>query len=262
MKAKQAPTLSHIGQQLQASIPKELVDDLLNSYENLRKYYFLKDYISAGVRAGRFSETGMRILQHIAFQSYTPLTSQLNSFPAEVKRLADVQASLLNESIRLLIPKTLQVVYDLRNKRDLGHVGGDVDNNFVDATLALTCCSWVIAELLRMYYTANIEESQELVDSIVQVKIPLIQEFSGDLKILKGNLPVSSKILVLLFYRRNSGLTFDKLVDSIGKKHIKNIRTTLCNLDDDGYIYKDKKSKYFITIKGENYVSEKTSFEI
>jgi hypothetical protein len=69
LKAKGTATLSSIKQQLEAAIPKELVEDLLDSYENLRKHYFLHDYISSGIHAGRFAETGMRILQHIAFRS-------------------------------------------------------------------------------------------------------------------------------------------------------------------------------------------------
>jgi predicted transcriptional regulator len=115
-----------------------------------------------------------------------------------------------------------------------------------------------------MYHTGNIDDAQELVDSLVQIKIPLVQEIQGNLKLLNDNLSVLQKILVLLSHRKTKGMTFEELVESIGKKHSANIRTTLCNLDESGLIYKDKKknSAYFITLAGEKYVAEKIGFEI
>lgn len=262
MTAINSSPISLISTQLKTHLPADLVDDLLKSYQELRKHSFLGDNIPAGVHAGRFSETCIRILQYIVFKNYTPLTTQLGSFPTEVSRLANSPASSGNDSVRLMIPKILQVVYDLRNKRNIGHTGGDVDSNYVDSTLAATCCGWVLAELIRIYYAGKITEAQKLVDLLVQSQIPLIQEFSGDLKILKGKLPVSFKILALLSYRKNTGMTLDEITSTVGKKHANNIRTTLCNLDDDGHIYKnEKKRRYFITAAGEKSLSERISAE-
>lgn len=35
-------------------------------------------------------------------------------------------------SLRLVIPKAVSLIYTLRNKRGIGHVGGDVDANAID----------------------------------------------------------------------------------------------------------------------------------
>jgi hypothetical protein len=38
-----------------------------------------------------------------------------------------------DRSLRLLIPRVLPVLYEIRNDRGVGHVGGDVDANHMDA---------------------------------------------------------------------------------------------------------------------------------
>jgi hypothetical protein len=39
------------------------------------------------------------------------------------------------DSIRLHIPRTFRVIYDIRNKRDAAHLGDGIDPNLQDSTL-------------------------------------------------------------------------------------------------------------------------------
>lgn len=238
--------------QLEGKIPLELVNELLLAYERCSQYYFLTKYRPACLEAAFFSEIGIRIMQHLTTSNYTPLKDQIQKFPEEVRLLSQTP-TVYHESIRLIIPKILQTVYDLRNKRKIGHTGGDVDENFADATLALNCCNWVLAEMIRIFYTGNIQEAQKLVNSLVEIKLPLIQDFDGFLKILEPKLSVANRIIVLLHHRGKEGANVQELVDWIGKKHRTNVLTSLTNLDEQGYVYRNSQ-KCYITHAGEKHL--------
>jgi hypothetical protein len=242
-----------IRQQLGGSLPTPLIDQALLAYDKLRQYYFLGRYRPACLEAAFFAEVGIRLLQYITTGKYTPLTEQLQKIPEEVRRLAQMPATY-SDSIRLIIPKVLQVVYDLRNKRNIGHTGGDVDENFADATLAVNNCSWVLAELIRIYHTGNIDIAQKLVDSLVEVKLPLIQDFNGFLKVLDPTLSLPNKILVILHHRGKDGATGTDLVKWLGSKNIYKRSHELIKL---GYIHKEElDGKYYITYAGEKHLLE------
>ena len=56
------------------------------------------------------------------------------------------------DAIRLHIPRTLRLVYDIRNKRDVAHLGPDIDPNLQDSTLVVSALDWVLAEFIRLYH--------------------------------------------------------------------------------------------------------------
>lgn len=242
-----------IRQQLGGFLPIELVDHLLLAYDKLRQYYFLGRHRPACLEAAFLAEIGIRLLQYITSGRYTPLTEQIQKIPEEVRKLAQTPATY-NDSIRLIIPKVLQVVYDLRNKRNIGHIGGDVDENFADATLALNNCSWVLAELIRIYHTGNIDQAQKIVNSLVEIKLPLVQDFNGFLKVLDPELSLTNKILVVLHHRGNDGATTTELVKWLGSKNVYKRSYELIKL---GHIHKEESDdKYRITYAGEKHLLE------
>ena len=199
-----------IRQQLSQTLPSDIVDKLLETYIELKHSYYLGKHRPGELEGGRFSEVVFRILEHVTKTPYTPLGQRIDT-EAQVKRLANLSPSQYHNSIRIHIPRALRVIYDIRNRRDVGHVGGDVSPNLADATLVITVCDWILSELLRLYYGCPLQEAQILVDSIVQRKVPLVQDFNGFLKVLDPRLDIKDKILVLLYVRGKSGATIDAL---------------------------------------------------
>ena len=59
------------------------------------------------------------------------------------------------------------VVYDVRNNRDVAHLGADIDPNLMDATLVISILDWVLAELVRMYHKVSADEAQKIIDGLV-----------------------------------------------------------------------------------------------
>ncbi len=78
----------------------------------------------------------------------------------------------LNEvdSIRLQIPRTIRAAYDIRNNRDSVHVNLRVPVNYADTQAGIAMCSWMLAEVLRVYgdgdHTDDMEEVGDLIEEL------------------------------------------------------------------------------------------------
>jgi hypothetical protein len=261
MTCRERKMLQQLKQQLENEFSRELIDSLFDCYQLAYDMYYRNDYRPSSLECGRFAEVALRMLQEKTTGTYTPLGHSLPNFVNEVRNLEQLPKASFHMSIRIQIPRTLQVIYDIRNKRDIGHIGGDVDANFSDSTLSLTACSWVLTEFLRLYYTADISEAQQLVNSIVKLKVPLIQDFNGFLKILNPKLKLPLKILTLLYYRGSDGALIDELHQWLHNKITTNhMNNTLNRLEFEKAFIHRENDRCFITDTGIEYAQKKIPF--
>jgi hypothetical protein len=104
-----------------------------------------------------------------------------------------------DRSLRILVPRALLPLYEIRNNRGVGHVGGDVNPNLMDATAVFSMASWVMAELIRVFHGVSTAEAQEAVDALSERKMPLVWSPGGDLKrVLDTSMNASDQTLLLL----------------------------------------------------------------
>jgi hypothetical protein len=94
----------------------------------------------------------------------------------------------------------LIALYEIRNNRGVGHVGGDVDPNHMDAICVLEMSKWVLGELVRIFHAVSTEEAAHAVDAIVERTLPIIWEVGGKLRVLEPNMSMTDKTLVLLYH--------------------------------------------------------------
>ena len=255
--------LQQVRQHLEQTFNKDLLDKLFESYQLANEHYYLRKHRSCCSESGRFAEVALRMIQEVTSGTYIPIGQPIPRFNNEVVELEKADAKKFPQSIRIEIPRTLQVIYDIRNKRDVGHVGGDVDANFSDATLSLICCNWVMTEFVRIYYTSNIDTAQKLVDSLVRIRIPLIQDFDGFLKLLNPKLLLPDKVIALLYYRDSEGATVEELHLWLANRTRKDhMNLTLDKLEHYRALIHRKGNRCFITDTGKNYVEENLPFRI
>lgn len=69
-------------------------------------------------------------------QFFTPFETSLKSENI-INRLSNNTS--LPSTIRFLIPRLARVVLDVRNKRDVAHVGGEVNPNYSDSLFIVHC---------------------------------------------------------------------------------------------------------------------------
>ena len=198
---------------LASSLDSELVAELIGAYRELKEHFCTGKLRPAELEGGRFCEVAMRCLQELALGRFTPLSTRLRSFPTEVADLAKVPVGKASDSVRLHAPVLLKAIYDIRNRRDVGHVNPDVDPSMADATLVATVCDWVLAELVRLTAKCGADEAQSIVDGLVERQCPVVEDFAGFIKVLDPGLGLQDKILVVLYHRGKEGAGVTDLRD-------------------------------------------------
>lgn len=246
--------IDKVKDQLAGFYPLELVDSLLGSYEELTGNFVRAKLRPSQVEGGRFCEAVIRMLQYETTGRYTPIGTPLH-LDTEITTLANLPKADYVESIRLHIPRTVRVIYDTRTKRDSAHLG-KISPNLMDATLVLNCCKWILAELFRMKFQIPVDEAQQIIDSLVEKEIPVIQDFAGFPVILNPQLSARERILVLLYNRGEEGATRQELSSWLPPKMQNQLTVNLSRLQHDkSFIHRDK-TRIYITRAGEKFVED------
>ncbi len=238
-----------IRQGLAKNYNKKLVDELLEAYVEAKRNFYLGGLRLSAVEGGRFCEAAFRILEEATTGAFTPLGKSLDVEKLR-ERLSKLPSAGYNDSIRLHIPRALRVVYDIRNKRDAAHLADNIDPNVQDSSLVVYTLDWVLAELVRMYHAVSANEAQNIVESLVTRRLPVVQDFAGFLKVLNPDLLAGEYSLVLLYQRGKNGATLDELIRWSKPKMRPNLKTTLDRLVHDRAFAHFDGQKYFITESG------------
>lgn len=192
---------------LLAGLPQSLRNELLDHYRKIVTNYRERRWDAAELNGGLFCEVVFCIIDGALKEDYPARATkpasmvdackQLERLPAEPTRIGD-------RSLRVLIPRALPLLYEIRNNRNVGHVGGDVNPNHLDATAVLTLSSWVLAELIRIFHNVSLQEAQDAVDALIERKHPIVWEVEdsdGILRVMNPNFTAKDQGLLLLYHR-------------------------------------------------------------
>ena len=224
--------LSTIRSGLAAAYDAKLVDELLEAYTEAKRNYYAGGLRLSAVEGGRFCEAAFRILQQRTTNAFTPLGKQLDTEKL-ISQLANTQPAAQPESIRLHIPRTLRLVYDIRNKRDAAHLADGIDPNVQDASLVIGAIDWVLAEFVRLHHSIPANEAQRVVETLVTRSAPVVESFGTFLKVLNPKLSAPNFVLVLLYQVGKQGATYEQLYEWVSPKMRSNMRTTLRRLEHE-----------------------------
>jgi hypothetical protein len=215
---------------LTAGLPADLVDEVLESYVEAKRRFHLGDHRPQEVEGGRFSEGVFRLLQHMAGLSVTPLGRTLPSVDTLLKTFE--QASGQPDSVRLHIPRTLKLIYDIRNKRDVAHLGDAIDPNLQDATLVIANMDWVLAELVRLHHNVSPDQAQAIIHDLVSREVPAIEEIGGQPVILSDLRP-RDQALLMLYRAGATGASLDDIAGWLRVTRKDHLKARLVRLDGD-----------------------------
>src|ERR1035438_4507741 len=118
-----------------SAVPAGLRTPLLSEYDSLVTNYSEQKWTAAELSGGKFCEIVYTILDGYAKTAYAAKPSKPENFIEACRRLES--NSSVPRSFQILIPRLLPPLYEIRNNRNVGHVGGDVDPNHMDATTVL-----------------------------------------------------------------------------------------------------------------------------
>jgi hypothetical protein len=202
-----------LGQALKGIADTKLRKKLVEAYLSLKRNYVEDRFEASGLDAGKFCEIALRVAQAQVFGTYEPLGKRIANFADACRKLVTSPTASAPESIREIIPRGLVFIYTLRNKRGIGHVGGDVDANRVDAITIVHAADWVMCELVRLYHGLSIEEAQDLVDNLAQRKLPIVWEIAGKKRVLIAGLSTSDESLLLLYGVNDNAVLVEDLFE-------------------------------------------------
>lgn len=185
-----------------ASLPDGLREPLLQSYREIARNYAEHRWEPSELNGGKFTEAAYSIIEGSIEGSFPAKPTKprdivkacrdLEALPADTSRVGD-------RSLRILIPRMLQGLYEIRNNRNVGHLGGDVDPNFSDATAVLSMANWTLAEIVRIFHGVSTEEAQATVDELVERKHPLIWEVEDVRRVMDPDMNKTDQTLLLVY---------------------------------------------------------------
>ena len=114
-----------------AAVPSGLRHPLLKEYKSIVQNYMERRWSPSELSGGKFCEIVYTILDGHAKGAYAAKPSKPSNFVDACKKLENNAG--VPRSFQILIPRTLPSLYEIRNNRGVGHVGGDVDPNHMDA---------------------------------------------------------------------------------------------------------------------------------
>ncbi len=187
-----------------SGIPTGLRSPLFKSYQEIITNFAEHRWEPSELNGGKFCEVVYTIIKGVLDGSFPSAPSKPRDMVGACRALEGIapQASRIGDrSLRILIPRVLPPLYEIRNNRGVGHAGADVDPNFMDATAVYAMASWTLAELVRIFHAISTKEAQETVDALVERKVGLVWEVEDIRRVLDPKMKKGDQALVLLYSR-------------------------------------------------------------
>ena len=121
-------------------------------------------------------------------------------------------------------------MYSVRNKRGIIHKS-EINPNAMDSTMLLNNAKWILAEFVRLSSNLPFEETEELIESLLEREQPIFWTIGEVTRILYPRMDSASKILCLLYYQ--DGQADAKLQSSIEYKNSARFKEILRKLHND-----------------------------
>lgn len=188
-------------------LPDTLHEELIKEYQEITTNYYEGKWGPAELSAGRFCEVTYTIIRGRADGTYPPHGSKPKNFTAECRALET--ETKLERGLRLLAVRILPALYEIRNNRDSGHIGGEVNSNAMDASFAMSASSWILSELIRIFHSCTVEDAELAVHQISEIRTPAIWNNGKVRRVLKERVSLDEKIILLVSSKQHCN--FDDL---------------------------------------------------
>jgi len=177
-------------------LPAGLRKDLLDAFNEIVGNYGQRRWEPAALNGGKLCEAVYTIIRGKADGAYPSRSSKpknmVNACLAMEHEVAQSRA------VRIQIPRMLVALYEIRNNRGVGHAGGEIDPNEMDATAVLYMSKWLMADLVRILHTLTTTEAADVVEALAERQIGLVWRYEDKKRVLKAGLTWKQSTLLLL----------------------------------------------------------------
>lgn len=246
-----------------AGIPPGLRTPLIESYNSIVRNFREGRWEPSELNGGKLCETVYSILEGHVTGTFPSKPKKPRNMVDACRALEQADATRFPRAVRIQVPRMLVALYEVRNNRGVGHVGGDVDPNHMDAVLVLNMSKWIMAELVRIFHGVDTVAAASAVDALVERTLPLVWEIGGNRRILNPSLSMKDKTLALL-YGSSSAVAETDLVRWVEHSNPAVFRRDiLVRLHRAKLIEYDKSNRLIhISPLGVRYVEDNVAFEL
>lgn len=201
-----------------------------------------------------YCEVVYTILDGHAKGSFVTSPSKPSNFVDACRRLEN--NITVPRSFQILIPRLLPALYEIRNNRNVGHTGGDVNPDLMDGSAVVSIASWILAEMVRVFHGLSTEEAQQLVDNLAERRLPLVWK-SGDIRrVLNPKLSLKDQTL-LLISSVTGKVTVEQIFSWTEQKNRTYFNKLIRTLHDKRYLeFHVSKGEIELLPPGAEYISE------
>jgi hypothetical protein len=182
-----------------SNLPVGLRDVLLGCFNTIMKNFREGRWEPAELNGGKLCEVTYTILKGLVDGKFPATPSKPKNMVDACKALENADQNIFPRSVRMQIPRVITALYEIRNNRGVGHVGGDVNPNHMDAVLVVEMAKWIIAELVRIFHNVDTTTAQSIVDALIERTIPIVWEVNGQRRVLNSSLSAKDQTLLLLY---------------------------------------------------------------
>jgi hypothetical protein len=181
-------------------LPASLRDDLLSAFNEIVRNYRERRWEPSELNGGKLCEAVFTIvIGWLDGGVYPNRAKKPGRFPQACWELEKKYAQIPDSrSPRILIPRTMIGLYDIRNNRGVGHAGAEVDPNHMDATIVLYTAKWLVAELVRILHTLSVDEATVIVEALIDREAPWVWTQGDKKRLLRTDMTWKQQTVVLL----------------------------------------------------------------
>ncbi len=242
---------------LLGAIPPDIVDAMENEFTALDSRFSRHDWEPAELNGARFAEAIFRYLEwKQSGGTYTPIGIQLNRQIISNRVSNDIN---LPEGLRFHTLKCTELLLDIRNKRNVAHLGNTINVYEMDSRLVMRLAKWVLSEIIRVEASASPKEIQEAIDRFSVKEIPVVEEIDGDLVVVGTHLKAVDRALIALYHSYPEPIGISTLREVIKYKNATRFRSEILGERIQEGIIHLKGDNIYLTCKGcawvEKYIS-------
>lgn len=179
-----------------AVLPNGLREDIVKSFNHIVRNYREHRWEPSELNGGKLCEAVYTAITGYSDGHFADRSSKPRDMVGACRSLE--QKAGLPRAIKIQIPRMLLALYEIRNNRGVGHAGGDIDPNLMDATAVLYMSKWLMAELVRVFHDLTTEQATVLVEGLIVREVSLIWTDGDKKRVLKSGLTWKQKTLLVL----------------------------------------------------------------
>jgi len=247
-------TPEQLTKELAQTIDPYLAHSVIDCYIEMQQRFLAGDWRPTELDGGRFCEAIARAF----LQLDTGIVDSTN-LPGKVcDRLRSKKSPhRLSEKDRNHLTRIIGVVYKFRSDRGAVHISTEYTANYADSTLVIHNSKWLLAEFLRLAWTADKTVVAETISQIVQLQHSLIHELDGHPLVLVKDISAREEILLLLYHAMTNQLSRDDIRSQASGQTPNNISVALTRLVKAKEVRAAGSNKIALTPLGQKKIMEK-----